>query len=216
MIGSWQTKLASHPFLSIISSKSYMRTIFRTTGSIRSKTRFWHQCSPHQRSPSGTGPSSFSVSIASFVTLPPSLMMSCFATTLKLILMMSSKRRSNTVKPVTTKSLRLGLQLYDYLMKPVLPKISASSTSLRGLFNIKPNARQLTLMCFMAPCIATTMLHPLPLPRGLYCPPQIPAGFLRIPEDSCTIPGLSIGWCASQFFQSCGGTVADKQRQQFS
>jgi len=29
--------------------------------------------------------------------------------------------------------------------------------------------------------------------RGLYCPPQIPAGFLRIPEDSCTIPGLSIG-----------------------
>jgi len=29
--------------------------------------------------------------------------------------------------------------------------------------------------------------------RGLYCPPQIPPGFLRIPEDSCTIPGLSIG-----------------------
>ena len=42
--------------------------------------------------------------------------------------------------------------------------------------------------------------------RGLYCPPRIPAGFLRIPEDSCPIPGLSIGWCASQFLQSCGGT----------
>ena len=28
----------------------------------------------------------------------------------------------------------------------------------------------------------------------------------RIPEDSCPVPGLNIGWCTSQFFQSCGGT----------
>jgi hypothetical protein len=29
--------------------------------------------------------------------------------------------------------------------------------------------------------------------RGLYCPPVIPAGFLRIPEDSWGFPGLNIG-----------------------
>jgi hypothetical protein len=28
---------------------------------------------------------------------------------------------------------------------------------------------------------------------GLYCPPVIPAGFLRIPEDSWGFPGLNIG-----------------------
>ena len=40
---------------------------------------------------------------------------------------------------------------------------------------------------------------------GLYCPPQVPAGFLRIPEDSWGLPGLNIGRCTSQLLESCGG-----------
>jgi hypothetical protein len=32
-----------------------------------------------------------------------------------------------------------------------------------------------------------------------------PTDSCRIPEDFCTVPGLSIGWCASQCLQSCEG-----------
>ena len=91
------------------------------------------------------------------------------------------------------------------LTRPVLPSISASKSnatlkgdledaisvenprgpissevSINGKFVSKPAA------------LCRRLLHRLNH-GGLYCPPCIPAGFLRIPEDSCPVPGLKTG-----------------------
>jgi len=53
----------------------------------------------------------------------------------------SSKRKSNTVRPETTKSLRLGLLLYIYLMKHILPRTNINLTLLKECSNVKLNVR---------------------------------------------------------------------------
>jgi len=109
--------------------------------------------------------------------------------------------------------------LQDYTMILLIlssrTKILSSPQDSWGLHNIQPSITYLSTSCKVTGrqwgwaliVICCWWPHLLfvggggPTLRSLLSPTDS----CGIPEDSCTIPGLSIGWCASQFFQSCGG-----------